>query len=280
LVVVAVLLFLSSRIPAYTLSLSLWGVPVLAMMLFLHQAHRMDKEVQQALWIALGSIFVLGSALDLLFAHLFFTFPNPQAVLGLRIRGIPVEEFGFYLLGGWFIALGYVFCDQWWLVRYNRSATQYRRWARQVPALVLPRPGIWIWFLALAIAGIVFKRAVNPQGMAVPGYFLFLLVGAYVPTFLVWRVVEPFLNFRAFSLTLSVTLGISLLWEATLALPLGWWGYQEGAMLGVFVAAWHRLPLEAVTVWFFSLFAALVYETAKLAMYRRSQGLGALGRRG
>jgi lycopene cyclase domain-containing protein len=267
----ALVIWLVPHVPAYTLSLSIWAVPVAAMTFFLHRRHLMSDVVRRALWISLAVIAVLGSALDLAFARFFFTFPNPAAVLGIRIEGIPIEEFAFYLLGGWFLALAYVFCDEYWLSRYNRPDGVYREWARRLPRLFLPSRRGWLLLLFAAAGGILFKAWRNPVGMPVPGYYLFLLCVAYGPFFLFDRMVKNFVNWRAFAMTLSVTLGVSLLWEVTLAIPGGWWGYQDGAMLGVFIAPWYGLPVEAVTVWIFSSFAVLIYEAAKIFLHRRDQ---------
>jgi hypothetical protein len=58
---------------------------------------------------------------------------------------------------------------------------------------------------------------------------------------------------------------VSLLWEATLAIPYQWWGYQPRQMLGIFVDAWSGLPLEAVCVWIaVSYTTAIVFEIVKL----------------
>ena len=58
---------------------------------------------------------------------------------------------------------------------------------------------------------------------------------------------------------------ISLIWEATLAIPYGWWGYQQRQMLGVSVGAWGGLPIEAVCVWIaVSYTTVIVYEVLKL----------------
>ena len=262
------------RVPDYPLSLSIWGVPVLLMTAFLHGKGLMSPLVRKSLVVSLLVIAVLGSLLDLLFARWFFVFPDSGAVLGLRIDGIPVEEFGFYVLGGWFIALAYVLCDEFWLRRYNRPDGDYSRWARRVPRLFLPSRKGMLLVLLLAGLGIAAKRVLNPQGLPVPGYFLFLLAVAYVPFFLFERAVRSFVNWRGYGMTLSVVLGISILWEVTLAIPGGWWGYQEGAMLGIFVAPWSRLPLEAVTVWFFCSFTVLLYEAAKMFFHRRATRIG------
>jgi hypothetical protein len=84
-------------------------------------------------------------------------------------------------------------------------------------------------------------------------------------------VVGRFVNWRAYAMVLSVTLGVSILWEVTLALPRQWWGYQDGSMLGIFIDPWGNLPLEAVTVWVFCSFVVLVYEAAKILLHRRAQ---------
>ena len=56
----------------------------------------------------------------------------------------------------------------------------------------------------------------------------------------------------------------SLLWEATLALPYGWWGYQEAQMMGLGILAWDQLPVEAVVVWLAVTFTTVIaYETVK-----------------
>ena len=71
-------------------------------------------------------------------------------------------------------------------------------------------------------------------------------------------------NWRAFSLTFFVILLTSLLWEATLAVPYGWWGYQGREMMGLRVTAWSGLPIEAVVLWLAVTFTTVVvYEIVK-----------------
>jgi hypothetical protein len=61
------------------------------------------------------------------------------------------------------------------------------------------------------------------------------------------------------------TLLVSLLWEATLALPYGWWNYQHGAMIGVFIGAWSGLPIEAVLVWLAVTYGTVIlFEVVKI----------------
>ena len=52
-----------------------------------------------------------------------------------------------------------------------------------------------------------------------PGYFTFLVAGAFLPAVSFFPVARRFINWRALSLTLFFMLLVSLLWEATLAVP-------------------------------------------------------------
>ena len=56
----------------------------------------------------------------------------------------------------------------------------------------------------------------------------------------------PVIDWRAFSLTAVIMLLISLLWEATLGVPYGWWGFQDAQMIGIRITAWSGLPVEEV----------------------------------
>jgi len=74
-----------------------------------------------------------------------------------------------------------------------------------------------------------------------------------------------FINWRALSLTMFFILLVSLLWEATLALPYGWWNYQHAAMMGLFIGAWAGLPIEAVLVWLaVSYGTVILFEVVKI----------------
>ena len=76
--------------------------------------------------------------------------------------------------------------------------------------------------------------------------------------------VRGVINWRAFSLTMFMIALTSLLWEATLAMPYGWWGYQHTAMVGIYISAWGQLPVEAVFVWLAVPYTTvIVYETIK-----------------
>jgi hypothetical protein len=224
-------------------------------------------------WFSLlVSVVLLGAVgifLDLVFAHRFFTFPQPRAVLGVAIRGIPVEEFVFYITGFWFILFLYVYCDEWFLIKYNVPDERYARYRSRLKRLIFFHLSSLWWASGIVAASIVFKRLVNPSGDFFPGYFLFLFCAAYVPFLLFFRVTRNFVNWRAFIFCLVLTVLISIIWEVTLALPRGYWGYREGAMVGVFITAWHRLPFEAVTVWLFCTLVILVYEFIKICYFTK-----------
>lgn len=87
-----------------------------------------------------------------------------------------------------------------------------------------------------------------------------LIPSAFFPT------ARRLINWRAFSLTLFIVLLISLFWEATLAVPYSWWGYNPKQMMGLFIGAWPELQVEAVTVWIaVSYGTMIVFEIVWLA---------------
>lgn len=66
-------------------------------------------------------------------------------------------------------------------------------------------------------------------------------------------------------MTLVIIVLVSLIWEATLAVPYGWWGYQSRQMVGLRVGAWSGLPIEAVGLWVAVTYATvIVFEITKL----------------
>jgi len=112
---------------------------------------------------------------------------------------------------------------------------------------------------------VLYKKMFSPCPAGFPGYFAVLVVGGFVPAISFFPTVRPFINWRAFSLTLFIILLVSLLWEATLALPYHWWGFQSDQMTGLFIGAWARLPIEEVGVWIAVSYATvIVFEIFKL----------------
>ena len=102
------------------------------------------------------------------------------------------------------------------------------------------------------------------QDPGFPGYFAFLVLGALVPSAALLPAAMPVINWRAFSLAVFVILLISLLREVTLAVPYGWWGFKDSAMIGLRITAWNRLPIEEVCVWIAVTYATvIVYEIVR-----------------
>jgi hypothetical protein len=119
--------------------------------------------------------------------------------------------------------------------------------------------------LALIGAAILYKKLRSPFPEGFPGYFTVLVAGGLVPSVSFFPTARRFINWRAFSLTLFMILLISMFWEATLAVPYGWWGYRQKEMMGLFIGAWAGLPVEAITVWIAVTYGTtMVYEIVKI----------------
>jgi lycopene cyclase domain-containing protein len=253
--------------PEYSVSLLIWIIPICGLVFFFIKKRLLSPEKIFAMLVTIIVLASMGIFLDLFFGKLFFTFPNKEAMCGLSIMGIPVEEFVFYITGFWFILFVYVFCDEWHLKEYNRPDQTYARFRSRIKRrLFLHLKSFW-WGLIIIAAGIVIKRVANPEGCIVPGYFIFLVIIAYMPSFLFYRVTKSFVNWRAYFFSLIITVLISIIWEVTLALPRGYWGFQKGAMLGIFIGVWNNVPIEEITVWIFCTYVILLYEFLKICYF-------------
>lgn len=270
----------------YTVSLLLFIIPILVLAFWLVPKDGV-KISKKAFVRTIGLLVPLGLILDFFFAHLFLKFPNPQATLDfpapalgqcehchifigtpehIIVGSVPIEEYIFYLTGFTFILLFYIWLDEFWLAAYKvpenaRERTEFSR-------LLQFHPASLVLALILISAAIVCRHLYNashpnePAGF--PGYFVFLVLGALGPAVGIFPSALPVINWRAVSLVLFVTLLTSLLWEATLGVPYGWWDYQHSQMMGVFVTAWNKLPLEAIVVWVAVSFeTVIVYEVLK-----------------
>ncbi len=246
----------------YTYSLLLFVVPIVVIGLWLAPREGVRISKRAFLW-TIGLMFPLGAALDFFFAKSFLVFPNPYATLGIKAPalggGVPVEEYVFYLTGFMAVLLIYIWLDEYWLTAYSvpvEARMSFDRLLRfHLPSLVFA--------VALIAAAICYRRVFVP-GAGFPGYFVFLVVTALGPSAALLPSALPVVNWRAFALTSMVMLLISLLWEATLGLPYGWWGFQDSAMIGIFVTAWSRLPIEEVFLWIAVTYATvMVYEIVR-----------------
>jgi hypothetical protein len=250
----------------YTWSLLLFLVPIVVIAFwFLPSEHL--KVPKRAFWRTTAILVPLGFGLDFFFASSFLVFSNPGATLQIGApalgKPVPVEEYVFYLTGFIAVLLIYVWMDEFWLAAYN--VPDYSEESKKIARLIQFHPTSVILGFALIVVAIVYKKEFSGSTEGFPGYFTFLVATALVPAASFFPTARPFINWRAFSLTLFFILLVSLLWEATLAVPYGWWGYQPRQMMGLSIGAWARLPIEAVCVWIAVTYATVfVFEVVKI----------------
>ena len=268
-VVVAGTLEVDSENPTplgYTWSLLLFLAPLAALAVWF--TRRRDLVLaRRAFWRTLAVLVPVGCGLDVLFGNVFFTFPNHGATLGIGVPclggPIPVEEFVFYLSGFMLVLLSYIWADEYWMGAYN--VPDYRTEAREVRRIAQFHAPSVVLGLGLMGVAVVYKKHLSGSPEGFPWYLAYLVAMSFVPSAGFFRAARPFINWRAFSFTFLLILFISLLWEVTLAIPYGWWGYRPGAMTGVFISAWRGLPLEAVCVWLaVSYTTVILYEVIKI----------------
>lgn len=244
----------------YTWSLLLFLFPIVAIAVWFVPSEGL-KIPQKAFWRTVGVLVPVGCLLDVVFAQWFFCFPDPRATIGILAPAfghwVPVEEYVFYLTGFITILLLYVWLSEYWLAAY--TVEDYRGEARALPKLLQFHPTSLIVGLVLIGAAITYKRWFSDVREGLPGYFIVLIAGGLIPSMSFYPVTRRFINWRALSLTMYFILLVSMLWEATLALPYGWWNYQHHAMMGVFIGAWSQLPLEAVLVWLAVTYGTVIF---------------------
>jgi hypothetical protein len=258
----------SSRNPSpygYTVSLLLFIVPILIIgFWFIPRAQ--VKVSRHSFWFTIAILFPLGALADFFFAHLFFTFPNPQATLGIQAPalhgGIPIEEYFFYLTGFIAVLLLYIWLDEYWLAAYTIPAESSER--SEFDRLLRFHPESLVLAAVLIGAAIFYKKILSSDPSGLPGYFIFMVAASLAPSAALLPTARPVINWRAFSLTFFIILLTSLIWEATLAMPYGWWGYQSAQMMGIRVTAWAGLPIEAACLWMaVTYMTVIVYEIVK-----------------
>jgi hypothetical protein len=250
----------------YTWSLVLFTIPIAALGWWF--AYRPDLRFpRKAFWRTIGVLTPIGFLLDLLFGNTFFIFPNKAATLGFDIPalggGIPIEEFVFYLTGFMLVLLSYIWCDEYWMAAYN--VPDYVATAKGIPRIVRFHLASVVLGVVLIAAAIFYRKLLSGAPDGFPWYFVYLVCASLIPSAGFFHTARSFINWRAFSFTFFLLLLISLLWEATLALPYGWWEYQPRALIGLNIGAWSRLPIEAVCVWLAVTFTTVItYEVIKI----------------
>ena len=250
----------------YTWSLLLFIVPIVTIACWFLPSEGLEIP-QRAFWRTIGILAPIGCLLDVVCAQWFFEFPNPQATLGIPApafgRPVPIEEFAFYLTGFIAILLLYVWLSEYWLAAY--TVEDYAGEAESLPRLLQFHPTSLFLGVVLIVAAIVYKKGFSAEPVGWPGYFIVLVAGGLIPSVGFFSATRRFINWRALSLTLFIIVLVSLVWEATLALPYGWWNYQHRAMMGVFIGAWADLPVEAVLVWLAVTYGTVImFEVVKI----------------
>ncbi len=249
----------------YSWSLLLFVVPIVVIGWWFLPSEGL-RIPQRAFWRTIWILVPLGFGLDFFFANRFFLYPNAKATLGIGAPAlggnVPVEEYIFYFTGFVAVLLIYVWLDEYWLAAYNVS--DYSVEAKHISRLLKFHLSSLIVGVVLIAAAILYKKHSQfPEGF--PGYFTVLVIGGVIPSVSFFPTARRFINWRAFSLTIFMMLLISMFWEATLAVPYGWWGYQQKQMMGLFIGAWAGLPIEAVTVWIAVTYGTtIVFEILKV----------------
>lgn len=271
----------------YTWSLVLFYFPVLVVAVWLLR-HPLYPVQKKALGLALAILLPLLTLLDVFLGNLFFTWPNADASLKVFVWGyvfgqgwvknVPIEEFLFYAGGIVATILVYIWAKEYSMPAANLDAEEYRKTAQAASRVAVFHPRTLVVAVVAFAAALAYKKLGNhpyPEGF--PGYFLFNLVAIATPMAMFWRVVGRFINLQAFLFMMSSLLWVSMLWEATLGLPYGWWGYHPQQMMGIFINAWSDLPLEAVLVWIAGGWASVtVYEVIKLYLHSERSMLNLL----
>jgi lycopene cyclase domain-containing protein len=257
----------------YLASELFWALPILALLPRFFAETRPGSRRRRAFAITVAIILVAGSLLDLAFGRFILAF-GPGPYLGF-LAGIPYEEFIFYLLGPIAMLLVYFWADQHFLRAMAPEAARRSLKPQGLLSLSARRLGLG---LALLAGGVAAKALLQGEGSWLPWYYTFLLATAYLPVLLFWPSVQGLVNWPALSLAVLYTLVTSVIWEASLALPHAWWGYQGRAMLGLWVQAWqpHPLPIEAVSVWVLAPFACIFFfEIIRRLHYHPGSSLAA-----
>ena len=250
----------------YTWSLLLFIVPIAVIGVWFLPSEGLDVP-QKAFWRTIGILVPIGCLLDVIFAQWFFWFPDPKATLGILApalgRWVPIEEYFFYFTGFITILLLYVWFSEYWLAAY--TIEDYRGESRALPRLLKFHPTSLIVAGVLIAGAFIYKKYFSHVPDGWPGYFIVLMLGGLAPAMSFFPATKRFINWRALSMTMFFIMLVSMLWEATLALPYGWWNYQHRAMMGVFIGAWCDLPIEAVLVWLaVSYGAVILFEVVKI----------------
>ncbi len=257
----------------YTVSLLWFLIPMMTILWWFirHESYHIQRY---SFYWTIGLMIPLGFLLDLFLGGTFFTFPNSGATMQIYLPGyiigegwkniLPLEEFGFYTLGFVAILLIYIWCDEYWFGAYN--VDDYENEDEHPDRIVVFHPASAIIGVLLILLAILYKKfGPHDYHEGFPGYFTFLVCVAFIPSCVMFKAAQQYINWRAYSFTFFFMLLISVIWEATLGLPYGWWAYKETQMIGSFIEGWSGLPIEEPFLWMVVSFTTvIVYEVVKI----------------
>ncbi|MEO6223730.1 MAG: hypothetical protein ABIP90_10795, partial [Vicinamibacterales bacterium] len=197
----------------YTVSLLIYLIPIATLVTWFYRAHAPGSFRRVALHRTLLTLVPIGFALDFLLGNLIFLFPNTGAILGIYGPGysfvthglvwdIPIEEFIFYVSGFLAILLAYIWNNQVWVSAYGvADYSDTRKHPPYVVQIHWGAAGIGVVLFALAL---FYKKVLAPVELrdGFPLYMTFLLLVAIIPGMLLHRCAQPFINWRAFGITL------------------------------------------------------------------------------
>ncbi len=162
--------------------------------------------------IAVAEIVILGLLLDFGFGRwiLSFACEVPHQYL-VCLRGVPIEEVFFYILGPIAILLVYVWNDEYWMPAYNpvRARIDFARSQQRIIVFSWAPLALGV---ALEVIGLAVKRH-HPDGPIVPLYFTYLVILAFVPAIALFDRVSAFVNWRALGMTVLYLVVTSMIWE-------------------------------------------------------------------
>lgn len=258
----------------YTVSLLFFIFPciILSIWFWLHPTVDIQKK---SFFMTVLVLIPLGFLLDIFLGDLFFSFPNKEATLQIFVPGfnfhtfsfekiLPVEEFGFYTFGFLAVLLLYIWCDEYWFKAYN--IPNYHSETSKLKKLTVIHWNSLTYTIIMVILALIIKKfGTHGHNEGFPAYLIFLIIAGMTPGILLFQSVKTFINYRAFSFTFLLILFISLLWEVTLAMPYQWWAYNANYMVGIFIPAWHGLPIEEPILWMCVTWTTvIVYEAIKV----------------
>jgi hypothetical protein len=192
-----------------------------------------------------------------------WTLLNPECY---KPPSIPLEEALFYLGSAALLRLLYMWAAEDMFKEYSLPRDEYVREAHAaLPVVQWNKRLIITAFVILAVGVLIKKFGWHDNHDGFPYYLLAELVIVFVPLCALYNKVHKFTNPRAFLFVMVLQVLVSIVWEATLALPYGYWNYRPQSMVGLVAVPWSNLALEACFLWVSVAWGVMfMYELSKI----------------